>query len=151
MNLNLIDLDLMKKLMLGVVLEMSIEKIVQNQRSKEMVDWYLFEMLCLWMVDPTHTIQNHGSLRLFKYSKRNIVIICRKIWKMNWIYQTDNDPKHTARVVKNFYQTKINCLKWLTESHDLNPIEMLWIDIEKYIQQWKPKNLEEFYTSIKEA
>lgn len=32
-----------------------------------------------------------------------------------WIYRADNDPKHTARVVKTFLsEESINILKWPT-------------------------------------
>ncbi|CAK9819099.1 Transposable element Tcb1 transposase [Anthophora quadrimaculata] len=70
----------------------------------------------------------------------------------DWIYQADNDPKHTARVVKEFLEKeKLNIMKWPAQSPDLNPIEMLWIDVDHEIKRRKPKNIQDLFEMIEEA
>ncbi len=43
--------------------------------------------------------------------------------------QQDNNPKHTSQSTKEWLKkNKVNVLKWLSQSTDLNPIKMLWKD-----------------------
>lgn len=72
-----------------------------------------------------------------------------------WLYQADNDPKHSPKVVKtSLNDNNIRIMKWLAQSPDLNPIEMLWIDVDKHqkrIKGQKPKNIEQLYSCVQKA
>ena len=71
--------------------------------------------------------------------------------KMNkeWVFQHNNDPKHTAAIVKNcLKKERVEQLKWPSFSPDTNPIEHLWDTVEKRMKKEQPHNAKELKENL---
>ncbi len=57
----------------------------------------------------------------------------KKVGK-NFIFQQDNARPHLGDTLVLLQKSKINYLEWPPQSPDINPIEQIWMLIEKYIR-----------------
>ena len=70
----------------------------------------------------------------------------------DFVFQQDNDPKHTAIITKKFFaENNITVLDWPSQSPDLNPIEHLWAILEKQLGERRFKTKDQLKEALRMA
>jgi hypothetical protein len=70
----------------------------------------------------------------------------------NFIFQQDNDPKHTARATKEWFRwTRTKVLAWPAQSPDMNPIENLWSILNNRAKERVSSSENELFNDLQEA
>jgi transposase len=71
--------------------------------------------------------------------------------KEDYTFQHDNDPKHTAKSIKEYLsEQEFKLLSWPAQSPDINPIENCWSYLKQQLNKYErpPNGMKELYERI---
>lgn len=72
-----------------------------------------------------------------------------------FVFQQDNDPKHTSKLCAEFLKGKeqqnvLKLMTWPPQSPDLNPIELLWDQLDRQVRECCPTSQEDLWRKLQE-
>lgn len=104
-------------------------------------------------VGPIHRIEGIMNALMYKDILNDVMLpYAEEEMPLRWVFQQDNDPKHTAKTVKSwFLEKQLNVMVWPPQSPDLNPIENLWQIVDRWIDRSNIRSKDELFRRIQSA
>jgi transposase len=104
----------------------------------------------LGQIGPLHLIDGIMDKLVYRAIMNDVLLPhVREGAPQGWVFQQDNDPKHTSGIVRDFFKAeKIRLLDWPSQSPDLNPIEHLWDELERRCRGLKARNKAEKFEQL---
>ena len=104
-------------------------------------------------------VRINGVLNAEKYRQiliHHAIPSGRRMIGPKFILQQDNDPKHTAKVIKNYLQRKeeqevLEVMAWPPQSPDLSIIQSVWDNMKRRKDLRKPRSTEDLWLVLQDV
>ena len=88
-----------------------------------------------------------------KILKEHVLVCGTELIGKRFVFQQDNDPKHTAKVVNQYLNEKqeeglLKVMTWPPQSPDCNPIELLWDHLDRAVRKTPPRGKNDLWEAI---
>uniref|UniRef100_A0A8R1IJU5 DDE_3 domain-containing protein n=1 Tax=Caenorhabditis japonica TaxID=281687 RepID=A0A8R1IJU5_CAEJA len=95
---------------------------------------------------------NHGRYVYEDILKNTMRPWARANLSRSWVFQQDNDPKHTSGHVANWFRRRrVDLLEWPSQSSDLNPFEHMWEELERRLKRVRASNANQIFAQHEAA
>ena len=88
-----------------------------------------------------------------KILKEHVLVCGTELIGERFVFQQDNNPKHTAKVVKQYLNEKqeeglLKVMTWPPQSPDCNPTDLLWDHLDREVRKTPPRGKNDLWEAI---
>ena len=83
--------------------------------------------------------------------QRHAISCGQRLIGANFLLQQDNDPKHKNYLGKKQSAGILSVVQWPAQSPDLNPIELLWEQLDHMVRKKCPSSQSNLWEVLQEA
>uniref|UniRef100_A0AAY5K0X9 Paired domain-containing protein n=1 Tax=Esox lucius TaxID=8010 RepID=A0AAY5K0X9_ESOLU len=135
------------------MVEESLTPSVKNDEGNVMV-WGCFgggEVGDLYRVNGTLKKDGYQSIL-----QHHAIPCGQRLIGDNFLLQQDNDPKHSSKLCKNYLGEKqsggiLSIMEWPAQSPDLNPIKLLWEELDRMVGKKCPSSQSNLWEVLQES
>lgn len=104
-------------------------------------------------------VRVEGIMKKEQYKRilqQNAVPSGLKLIGNGFYFQQDNDPKHSSKLCRGYLEHKetegvLKNMVWPPQSPDLNPIELLWEELDRNVRIRCPSSQEDMWKALQES